>query len=120
MAESTIITHPYKPDGTPSPTKLKIHNFPETTYNADSLRTSSKKTPPVPGIFEKHPSRVLKSLASSIWSPVKTFFGQSKQDSEDSAKNDLSELMEKGKKSKGLTGMEIFEKHVEETKILKE
>eukprot|EP00800_Vazella_pourtalesii_P009439 TRINITY_DN2372_c0_g1_i1.p1 TRINITY_DN2372_c0_g1~~TRINITY_DN2372_c0_g1_i1.p1 ORF type:complete len:197 (-),score=42.38 TRINITY_DN2372_c0_g1_i1:471-1061(-) len=122
MAESTIITHPYKPDGTPSPTKLKIHTFPETTYDSDSLQTIAKKTPSAAsGIFDKHPTRVLKSFASNFWSPLKaTFLGQSKQDSEEPAKNDLSGLIEKSNKSKGLTAMEIFEKHVEETKILKE
>ena len=116
MAESTIITHPYKPDGTPSPTKLKIHSFPETTYDTDPLQPSAKKTASAAGMFDKH--RVLKSFTSNIWNPLKaTLMGQSRQDSEDSAKNDLGKGM---MRTKGLTAMEIFEKHVEETKILKE
>ena len=118
MAEATIITQPYKPDGSTSRACLKTTTIPEATYDNIAAQSSVKRITSQVNIFDKVPTKALKSFASSILS-LRPSWSSTRSDTDDSAKNS-EHVVRDLRKSESATAMEIYEKHQEDTKILKE
>ena len=119
MAEATIITRPYKPDGSPSRARLKTTTIPDTTYDNSETQNSVKRMVTHGSIFDKYPTKLLKSFTNSILSLKSNLFNPSLSDTEVFTKNN-DHSTRVLKKPESATAMEIYEKHQEDTKILKE
>ena len=121
MAESTIITQPYKPDGSPSHARVKTTTIPETTYDNSPAQSGLRRLSSQGSLFEKYPAttKVLKSFASGLLSLRSSWSTPPRPGAEESTNGSELAVIEL-RKSESATAMEIYEKHQEDTRILKE
>ena len=127
MAELSIITEPFKPDGHSSSTKSRPIKYPETIYytESDFSRKHIKRNTSQGLLFDKNTAKSLKSFASSLLLPIKGLTSHWKTETPDDEALKLTESLsgfinQSDRKNIPITEQELIEKQVEEINILHE